>query len=106
MGLQTKVDIHWYGSSGGFHDIEVGARYHYDEEDRFQWEDGYQIQNAAMALSSQGAKGVKGNRISSATAIATYVLYKYKFNNITFTPGLRMESIDLQRIDYGSSNPD
>ena len=106
MGLQTKVDIHWYGSSGGFHDIEVGVRYHYDVEDRFQWEDGYQIQNAAMALSSQGAKGAKGNRISSATAIATYVLYKYKFNNITFTPGLRMESIDLQRIDYGSSNPD
>jgi Fe(3+) dicitrate transport protein len=105
MGLQTKIDIHWYGNSGGFHDIEVGARYHFDEEDRFQWEDGYQIQNNSLSLTSQGAKGAKGNRIASATAFASYVLYKYKFNNFTFTPGIRMESINLKRVDYGSSNP-
>ena len=105
MGLQTKIDIHWYGNSGGFHDIEVGARYHFDEEDRFQWEDGYQIQNNSLSLTSQGAKGAKGNRIASATAFASYVLYKYKFNNFTFTPGIRIESINLKRVDYGSSNP-
>lgn len=105
MGLQTKIDVHWYGNSGGFHDIEVGARYHFDEEDRFQWEDGYQIQNNSLSLTSQGAKGAKGNRIASATAFASYVLYKYKFNNFTFTPGIRMESINLKRVDYGSSNP-
>lgn len=105
MGFQTKIDIHWYGNSGGFHDIEVGARYHFDEEDRFQWEDGYQIQNNSLSLTSQGAKGAKGNRIASATAFASYVLYKYKFNNFTFTPGIRIESINLKRVDYGSSNP-
>ena len=105
MGLQTKIDIHWYGNSGGFHDIEVGARYHFDEEDRFQWEDGYQIQNNSLSLTSQGAKGAKGNRIASATAFASYVLYKYKFNNFTFTPVIRIESINLKRVDYGSSNP-
>ena len=105
MGLQTKIDVHWYGNSGGFHDIEVGARYHFDEEDRFQWEDGYQIQNNSLSLTSQGAKGAKGNRIASATAFASYVLYKYKFNNFTFTPGIRMESINLKRVDYGNSNP-
>ena len=105
MGLQTKIDIHWYGNSGGFHDIEVGARYHFDEEDRFQWEDGYQIQNNSLSLTSQGAKGAKGNRIASATAFASYVLYKYKFNNFTLTPGIRIESINLKRVDYGSSNP-
>ena len=104
-GIQTKVDLHWYGSSGGFHDVEVGARYHYDEEDRFQWEDGYQIQNASLLITSEGAKGAKGNRITSATAFAAYVLYKYKFNNFTITPGLRTESIILKRLDYGSSNP-
>ena len=51
-GIQTKIDYHWYGSSGAFHDLEVGARYHYDEEDRYQWEDGYRIQNFDMLLTS------------------------------------------------------
>ena len=35
-GIQTKFDYHLY-SGDVFHDIEVGVRYHYDEEDRFQW---------------------------------------------------------------------
>ena len=105
-GIQTKVDLHWYGSSGAFHDIELGARYHYDEEDRFQWEDGYLIQNSSMVLTSEGARGAKGNRISSAAAFASYLLYKYKYKNLTLTPGIRSETILLKRLDYGISNPE
>lgn len=105
MGVQTKLDYHWYSTSGVFHDLEVGARLHYDEEDRFQWEDGYRIENKQMSMTSEGTRGAKGNRITSAEALATYVLYKIKYNNITFTPGLRMESIRLKREDFGSANP-
>ena len=104
-GVQTKLDYHWYGKSGIFHDLEIGARFHYDEEDRFQWEDGYRIQNADMLLTSEGAKGAKGNRISSAAALATYALYKFKYNGLSLTPGIRMESIKLERKDFGKSNP-
>ena len=104
-GIQTKIDYHWYGSSGAFHDLEVGARYHYDEEDRFQWEDGYRIQNFDMLLTSEGIRGVKGNRIASASAFAAYAIYKYKFKNLTLTPGIRLESINLKREDYGKSDP-
>lgn len=104
-GIQTKIDYHWYGSSGAFHDLEVGARYHYDEEDRFQWEDGYRIQNFDMLLTSEGIRGVKGNRIASASAFAAYAIYKYKFKNFTLTPGIRLESINLKREDYGKSDP-
>ena len=42
QGLQTKLDYHWY-TENAFHDIEIGLRYHYDEEDRFQWVDRYSI---------------------------------------------------------------
>ena len=49
-GIQTKIDYHWYGDHGAFHDIEVGARVHYDAEDRFQWEDGYRIQGGDYSL--------------------------------------------------------
>ena len=104
-GIQTKLDYHWYGASGIFHDLEVGARLHYDEEDRFQWEDGYRIENGTLSLTSQGPQGAKGNRIASAQALAAYALYKFKYNKLTLTPGLRMESISLEREDFGDTNP-
>ncbi|MEK9852720.1 MAG: TonB-dependent receptor, partial [Flavobacteriaceae bacterium] len=104
-GIQTKLDYHWYGASGIFHDLEVGARIHYDEEDRFQWEDGYRIENGTLSLTSQGPQGAKGNRIASAQALAAYALYKFKYNKLTLTPGLRMESISLEREDFGEANP-
>ena len=52
-GIQTKLDYHWSGENI-FHDIEIGLRYHYDEEDRFQWVDGYNIINGEMNLTSNG----------------------------------------------------
>jgi len=103
-GVQTKIDYHWYGSNGSFHDIEIGARLHYDEEDRFQWEDGYRISVGIMALTSMGSRGEQGNRISSANAFASYLLYKYKFNKFTITPGIRYESIALSRADWGKAD--
>ena len=105
-GVQTKIDYHWYGSNGAFHDIEVGSRVHYDAEDRFQWEDGYRIQGGNMAMTSEGVRGAEGNRISSANAFAAYALYKYKFGGLTLTPGIRYENINLQREDWGKSDAD
>ena len=104
-GIQTKFDYHWYDSSGSFHDIEIGARIHYDEEDRFQWEDGYSIFNMDMTLTSNGSRGAEGNRISSAGAIASYILYKYKWKSLTITPGVRYENINLKRDDFGKNDP-
>ncbi len=103
-GIQTKIDYHWYGDNGAFHDIEVGARVHYDAEDRFQWEDGYRIQGGDIVMTSEGVRGAEGNRISSANAVAAYALYKYKYNNLTITPGIRYENINLQREDWGKTD--
>lgn len=103
-GIQTKIDYHWYGENGSFHDIEIGARLHYDEEDRFQWEDGFRIDGGNMTLTLKGVRGAQGNRISSANAFASYVLYKYKFYKFTITPGFRYESITLSREDWGSAD--
>ena len=57
-----------------------------------------------MALTSMGSRGEQGNRISSANAFASYLLYKYKFNKFTITPGIRYESIALSRADWGKSD--
>lgn len=104
-GVQTKLDYHWYGASGAFHDLEIGVRYHYDEEDRFQWEDDYRLINGVTELRTAGTKGAKGNRISSAQALAAYALYKYKSKGWTLTPGIRIESIQLGREDFGKTDP-
>lgn len=103
-GVQTKFDYHWYGANT-FHDLEIGLRYHYDEEDRFQWEDGYSIINGNMLQTSEGLRGAQGNRISSALAFASYAMYKLKYKKLTLTPGLRYENIVLQRDNYESSDP-
>jgi len=104
-GVQTKLDYHFY-TGQLFHDIELGARYHYDEEDRFQWVDSYNMVNGAMELDQNGVPGTDANRISSATAFSSYMLYKVRINGLTLTPGLRYENITLELEDFGKEDPD
>ena len=102
-GIQTKLDYHWNGENT-FHDLEIGVRYHYDEEDRFQWIDDYSITNGIMQLSNAGIPGTNANRISDAKALATYIHYKMKWNNLTIHPGIRYENIQLSRTNYGNND--
>ncbi|NNK86775.1 MAG: TonB-dependent receptor [Flavobacteriaceae bacterium] len=104
-GIQTKFDYHWNGEHT-FNDLEIGLRYHFDEEDRFQWEDGYDISGGIMSITSNGPGGSQGNRISSARAFASFITYKLKIDRWTFTPGLRYENILLEREDFGNDDPD
>lgn len=103
-GVQTKLDYHWSGDQV-FHDLEIGLRYHYDEEDRFQWKDGYSIIDGDMILTTNATPGTDANRISSADAFASYAMYKLKYKKLTLTPGLRYENIVLKREDYGTDDP-
>ncbi|MDB0040328.1 TonB-dependent receptor [Polaribacter sp.] len=104
QGIQTKLDYHWY-TGNAFHDLEMGFRYHYDEEDRFQWVDKYSISNTGVLTeTTAGIPGTDANRISSAKAFASYITYKLKYQNWTFTPGVRYEDILLERKDFGKSD--
>ena len=103
-GIQTKLDYHWSGAKV-FHDVEIGLRYHYDEEDRYQWVDGYNMIDEVMNLTSNGVKGADANRISSAKAFAGSLLYKLRYNNLSLTPGIRYENIILSRDNFGSNDP-
>ncbi|WP_445381650.1 TonB-dependent receptor family protein [Robiginitalea sp. IMCC43444] len=103
-GIQTKLDVHWTGERT-FHDVEVGLRYHYDEEDRFQWLDDYAMLNGQLSLTTAGVPGTDANRISDARAFAAYGMYKFKYDNLTLTPGIRYENISLSRENFGSNDP-
>ena len=104
QGIQTVINFEF--KTGILeHDINVSTRYHEDQEDRFQWEDGYAIQNGIMQLDEQGLHGSHSNRIETAKAWASYLFYKLSFNKWTFTPGIRYESITIAREDFGKLDP-
>lgn len=102
-GIQSKLDFHFL-TGVVYHDIEVGVRYHKDSEDRFQWNDTYAMLNGAMVLNTAGTPGTQDNRIASAQAFASHLLYKMKYNDLTVTPGIRFESIDLRNKNYGTND--
>ena len=53
--------------------------------------------NGQMNLTTAAERGSDANRISSAKAFAGSILYKLKYKNLTVTPGIRYEDIQLQR---------
>lgn len=85
--------------------IEFGVRFHRDQEDRFQFQDGYRITDGVMILTSNGAPGSQANRIGSATALSFFVQDKIRADRWTFTPGIRYENIRFSNKNYGGSDP-
>jgi Fe(3+) dicitrate transport protein len=102
-GIQSKLDIHWSGVNT-FHDLEIGTRWHFDQEDRFQWVDNYAMNGGAMQLIKRGVPGTDANRVSDANAFAAYALYKFSYKNLTLTPGIRYEDMELSRNDFGKTD--
>ena len=87
------------------HKLEIGIRYHEDQEDRFQQEDGFQMLNGEMVLTARGAPGSQSNRVSDARAWATFFQDTIEWGRWSLMPGLRYERIDLRRTDYAKTDP-
>lgn len=98
-GIQTRAEYR-FNVKEFFFDLEFGLRYHADEEDRFQWDDSYSMKNKKMVLFMEGIHGTNANRVTSANALASYLLTKLRYNVWTITAGLRYEDIDLLKKDY------
>ncbi|HSM11400.1 MAG TPA: TonB-dependent receptor, partial [Lysobacter sp.] len=77
-----------------------GARWHEDEEDRFQDDDRYRMDDGRMILSSDGLPGTQDNRVGHAQAWSLFVQDEIRTGDWIITPGLRYEHIDLTRTDY------
>ncbi|MDI5948377.1 TonB-dependent receptor family protein [Flavobacterium yafengii] len=102
-GIQSVANYN-FGTGALKHDLDFGFRYHEDFEDRFQWVDGYAMQNGVMNRTSNGTPGTDENRITKAEAIAAHVLYTITYDKFTFSPGIRYENINLESINYGSND--
>ena len=99
QGVQSSL-----GLTLGQHEVELGARFHQDEEDRFQWEDGFQMLDGSLRLTSSGEPGTQSNRVSSATAVAAFVQDEISLGPWVISPGVRLESIEFKRVDYAGDD--
>lgn len=87
------------------HFVEISARYHEDEEDRFQNQDVYDMTGGQLTLATAGAPGSQENRVGDAKAWAFFVRDTIDWGNLTVVPGLRYETIKLRRTDYALNDP-
>jgi Fe(3+) dicitrate transport protein len=98
-GLQTDLVI-----GTGPRMLEAGMRIHTDEMDRFQWVDGWHLDGLAMTRSETGTPGTESNRIERARALSAYVQPRIGYGRVTLHPGLRLETIEQERSDFGKQD--
>ena len=59
-----------------------------------------------MGLVEEGTPGSAGTRIDGARAFAGFIRSTLRFDNWTFTPGIRTERMEFYRQSYASDDPD
>lgn len=103
QGVQSILGYS-FEAGGTSNQLEAGIRLHYDEEDRFQFEDGYRMQDGVMILTNQGVPGTQANRIGSATALSIFLQDRLTTDRWTFTPGVRFEYIWFNNKNFGGND--
>jgi Fe(3+) dicitrate transport protein len=104
LGVESVATWRFAGA-GARHELDFGVRVHEDEEDRFQEDDRYQMVDGRMVRTGTGAPGSNANRVTSAEAVAFFLQDRVAAGRWTLTPGVRVESIDFLREDWGRVDP-
>jgi Fe(3+) dicitrate transport protein len=104
QGIQAQVE--W---DLGFGDTDValtaGFRLHEDEEDRFQHQNGYRMEDGELVMTTAGPGGSTTNRVSDAEAQSYFVTAEIRTGKWILTPGVRFEDVDMRRFDYSTLDP-
>ena len=104
QGVQAKLE--WdFGFGDAEAAVTTGFRLHEDEEDRFQHQDDYRMEDGALVLTTAGAPGSTTNRVSSADVRSMFIDTEIRAGDWILTPGLRFEDVDMQRLDYSIADP-
>ena len=97
----VQFSLNWNGDLGATrHNLEIGVRYHEDEEDRLQRNSTYHQENGRLVLDDLGLLGNAGNRVQEAEAIAVHIYDQIEWGNWVFSPGIRYEDIDQKRTRW------
>ena len=97
----VQLNLNWSGDIGATrHNLELGFRYHEDEEDRLQRNSSYHQADGKLVLDDAGMLGNAGNRVQEAEAIAVHIYDQIEWGNWVFSPGIRYEHIDQKRTRW------
>lgn len=99
QGIQHRGIRRW-GVADQSNQIVYGLRWHQDAVDRFEWRDAYELVDGEMNLTQLGAPGTAGNRVDRAQALASFVRATIHKGLWTWTPGLRSERMQFERLDF------
>ena len=96
-----QVNLNWTGDLGPTrHNLEIGVRYHEDEEDRLQRNSSYHQENGRLVLDDPGLLGNAGNRLQEAEAVSVHIYDQIEWGDWVFSPGIRYEDIDQKRTRW------
>ena len=105
-----QVNLNWTGDFGPTrHNLEIGVRYHEDEEDRLQRNSSYHQESGRLILDDPGLLGNAGNRLQEAEAVSVHIYDQIEWGDWVFSPGIRYEDIDQKRTrwrDWGEQAGD
>ena len=101
-GIQTKVNKDLQLGSIE-HGLELGARYHEDQEFRDQYSDRFQ-QDANGNLNATGIRTREAKQLQRAKAVSYYVTDAIKLGDLTLTPGMRVEDYKIGRRNDGKQD--
>ena len=99
-GIETALGAS-FNTGSLKHELALGLRYHNDRIRRFQWHELYHQNASGDFISSQRSpNGSDGNRRQETKATAFYAHDEVRAGALTFTPGLRYESLDYTYTDF------
>ncbi len=109
QGLQSTGQ--WSATTGPLlHQLEFGARWHYDRIERLHTEDGYRVE-AGRLVHAGGPTVTTANNRDSTYALALHLVDAMSWGPVTVTPGLRTELIRSRSqdnltgtVEHGSVN--
>lgn len=107
-GIMEDIDFA-FETGAISHNLEAGIRYHRDGIDRFQQDElFFQDDSGRITRSSTGPLGGGGNREQDTEAISIYLQDEVSIGNLTVTPGIRYEHLNLESrdLDTSGANPD
>jgi Fe(3+) dicitrate transport protein len=84
------------------HQLELGLRYHKDDETRIQHKDHYNMVGGKLVLQTAGTTGDSDHKVNRATAFAGYISDSIKLGKFTVTPAVRYENIEIENVNIKS----
>jgi Fe(3+) dicitrate transport protein len=97
QGLQSVA--RWSTATGPVtHNLELGARYHFDSIDRLHTEDGFRMV-AGELVADGGPTATTANNKDSTHAVSLHVTDAMAWGRLVVTPGVRLEVLRSQSVD-------